>query len=87
MFESYVFFRLPRLILRKSVVRCACIQKPAGFGVEIFFFGLTQFVTKAGRICDKEVFFCLYSNKKLLIFTQFPALILAKELDISLDTP
>ena len=26
-------------------------------------------------------------NKKLLVFTQFPALILAKELDISLDTP
>ena len=45
------------------VVRCAYAQKPAGFSLEIFFLVFTQFLTKAGRICDEELLCCLYRKK------------------------
>ena len=53
------------------------------FPVEIFFLVFTQFLTKAGRVCDEELFFVFTQIKNLLFFPLFPALVLAKELNIS----
>ena len=78
--RTYQFTRIQLV-----VVQCACAQNPAEFPVKIFFLVSTQFRTKAGRICDEELF-CLYPNKKLSVFPLFPALVLANELDISFRT-
>ena len=50
------------------------------------FFSFHAIFNKTGRVCDEELFFCLYPNKKLLFFPLFPALVLAKELNISFRT-
>ena len=54
------------------VARCACVQKPARFPVEIFFLVLTQFLPKAGRICDKELFFVFTQTKSCCFSPYFP---------------